>query len=147
MAITPCADVVTLGQTFTISLLTALICNIAVYWKSHSRVDDALDVFPTHGVGGIVATVFTSVFASTGLLAGTHAGFIEFLAAVLGVLIVIVYTLVMSMALYWLTYKMIPMRVSIKNERLGLDATQHDETYGLTGEDEREIKEYFDDRS
>jgi ammonium transporter, Amt family len=147
VAITPCADVVTLGQTFTIALLTALICNIAVYWKSHSRVDDALDVFPTHGVGGIVATVFTSVFASSGLLAGTHAGFMEFLAAVLGVLIVIVYTFVMSMALYWLTNKMIPMRVSIKNERLGLDATQHDETYGLTGEDEREIKEYFDDRS
>lgn len=143
VAITPCADVVTIGQTFTIAVLTTLVCNVAVYWKSHSRVDDALDVFPTHGMGGIVATVFTGIFASSGLIAWTHAGFIEFLASIVGVLIVIGYTFVMSMALYWLTNKMIPMRVSEKNERLGLDASQHDETYGLSGDEEREIEEYF----
>ena len=143
VAITPCADVVTIGQTFTISFLTTLVCNIAVYWKAHSRVDDALDVFPTHGMGGIVATVFTGIFASTGLIAWNHAGFIEFLASVVGVLIVIVYSFIMSLFLYWLTNKMIPMRVSEKNERLGLDASQHDETYGLSGDEEREIEEYF----
>ena len=143
VAITPCADVVTIGQTFTISFLTTLVCNIAVYWKSHSRVDDALDVFPTHGMGGIVATVFTGIFASTGLIAWTRAGFVEFLASVVGVLIVIAYSFVMSLFLYWLTNKMIPMRVSEKNERLGLDASQHDETYGLSGDEEREIEEYF----
>lgn len=41
--------------------------------------------FPTHGMGGIVATVFTGVFAQTGLIAWTHAGFMEFVAAVVGV--------------------------------------------------------------
>ena len=118
------------GQAFTISFLTTLICNVAVYWKAHSRVDDALDVFPTHGVGGIVATVFTGVFAQTGLIAWTRSGFMEFLAAVVGVAIVIIYTFVVSMILYWVTNRMIPMRVSAAGERLGLDASQHDEVYG-----------------
>ena len=131
VAITPCADVVTIGQAFTISFLTTLICNVAVYWKAHSRVDDALDVFPTHGVGGITATVFTGVFAQTGLIAWTHAGFMEFVAAVVGVAIVIAYTFIVSMLLYWVTNRMIPMRVSPESESLGLDASQHDEVYGL----------------
>ena len=129
VAITPCADVVTVGQAFTISFLTTLICNVAVYWKAHSRVDDALDVFPTHGMGGIVATVFTGVFAQTGLIAWTHAGFMEFAAAVVGVAIVIAYTFIVSMGLYWITNRMIPMRVSPESEKLGLDASQHDEVY------------------
>ena len=129
VAITPCADVVTVGQAFTISFLTTLICNVAVYWKAHSRVDDALDVFPTHGVGGIVATIFTGVFAQTGLIAWTQAGFMEFVAAVTGVAIVIAYTFVVSMILYWFTNRMIPMRVSTASENLGLDASQHDEVY------------------
>jgi Amt family ammonium transporter len=130
VAITPCADVVTVGQAFTISFLTTLVCNMAVYWKAHSRVDDALDVFPTHGMGGIVATVFTGVFAQTGLIAWNHAGFMEFAASVVGVAIVIAYTFVVSMALYWITNRMIPMRVSAESEKLGLDASQHDEVYG-----------------
>jgi Amt family ammonium transporter len=46
-----------------------------------------------------------------------------------GVAIVISYTFVVSMFLYWLTNRMIPMRVSPKSENLGLDASQHDETY------------------
>ena len=144
VAITPCADVVTIGQAFTIAFLTTVVCNIAVYWRTHSRVDDALDVFPTHGTGGIVATVFTGIFASSGLISMTQHGVVEFLASIVGVVVVIAYTFVMSMFLYWLTNKMIPMRVSERSERLGLDASQHDETYGLAGEDEREIEEYFD---
>ena len=97
-------------------------------------MDDALDVFPTHGMGGIVATIFTGVFAQTGLIAWTHAGFMEFVAAVVGVAIVIVYTFVVSMLLYWLTNRMIPMRVSSKSEDIGLDVSQHDEIYCPAGD-------------
>ena len=83
-------------------------------------------------VVGLVATIFTGVFAQTGLIAWTHAGFMEFVAAVAGVAIVIAYTFVVSMFLYWLTNRMIPMRVSPESENLGLDASQHDETYAPT---------------
>ena len=54
----------------------------------------------------------------------------EFVAAVVGVAIVIVYTFIVSMLLYWVTNRMIPMRVSPESESLGLDASQHDEVYG-----------------
>ena len=53
VAITPSAGYVTVGQSIFIAFVITLICNIAVYWRSHSNIDDALDVFPTHGTGGI----------------------------------------------------------------------------------------------
>ena len=54
----------------------------------------------------------------------------EFVAAVVGVAIVIAYTFLVSMLLYWVTNRMIPMRVSPASESAGLDASQHDEIYG-----------------
>ena len=57
---------------------------------------------------------------------------VEFVAAVAGVAIVIAYTFIVSMFLYWLTNRMIPMRVSPASEDLGLDASQHDEVYAPT---------------
>ena len=121
VAITPCADVVTTGSSFIIAVLTTTVCNFAVYRTAKSGLDDALDVFPTHGMGGIFATVLTGIFSYTGLI---HGGYIEFLNSILGVLIVVTYTFVVSLVLYWVTNKMIPMRVSLKSERMGLDMSQ-----------------------
>lgn len=53
VAITPSAGYVTVGQSIFIAFVITLICNVAVYWRSRSSIDDALDVFPTHGTGGI----------------------------------------------------------------------------------------------
>ncbi len=141
VAITPCADVVTTGSSFIIAVLTTTVCNFAVYRTAKSGLDDALDVFPTHGMGGIFATVLTGIFSYTGLI---HGGYIEFLNSVLGVLIVVTYTFVVSLVLYWVTNKMIPMRVSLKSERMGLDMSQHDEAYAFSDSAEREIAEYFE---
>ncbi len=49
VAITPSAGYVTVGESIFIALTTTMVCNIAVHWKNHTNVDDALDVFPTHG--------------------------------------------------------------------------------------------------
>lgn len=73
--------------------------------KNHTSVDDALDVFPTHGVGGIIGTVLTGVFVH-GLIDGHWD---VFFIHILAVIIVCVYTFVVTYALYWLTNKMIPM--------------------------------------
>ena len=101
-------------------------------------MDDAFDVFPTHGAGGIVGTILTGVFIKDGLIDGN----VEcFLLHILAVIIVVAYTAVVSYALYWLTNKMIPMRVSEESEQIGLDLSQHDESYGAT-EGERELAEY-----
>ena len=142
VAITPSAGYVTVGQSIFIAFAIAMICNIAVYWRSQSRIDDALDVFPTHGTGGIFGTIFTGIFIQEGLIAGTTEGFIIFLYHLLAVAIVIAYTFAMSYFGYWLIDLMIPMRVSEASERVGLDISQHDERYGLAHVGEREIAEY-----
>lgn len=127
VAITPSAGYVTVGQSIFIALTTTIICNIAVYWKNKTTVDDALDVFPTHGVGGIFGTILTGIFVN-GLVVGNVDVFLIHLAAVVAVG---VYTFMVSYALYWLTNKMIPMRVSARSEAIGLDISQHDEHYGV----------------
>ena len=142
VAITPSAGYVTVGESIFISFVSTLIRNTAVYWRSHSRIDDALDVFPTHGTGGIFGTVLTGIFIQEGLVAGTPDGFVVFLYHLLAVAMVIAYTFVMSYFGYWLIDKFIPMRVSEYSERVGLDYSQHDEHYGLAHVGEREIAEY-----
>ena len=127
VAITPSAGYVTVGQSIFIALTTTIICNIAVYWKNKTTVDDALDVFPTHGVGGIFGTILTGIFVN-GLVVGNVDVFLIHLAAVVAVG---VYTFLVSYALYWLTNKMIPMRVSARSEAIGLDISQHDEHYSV----------------
>lgn len=127
VAITPSAGYVTVGESIMIAFLTTIVCNIAVYWKNKTHVDDALDVFPTHGVGGIFGTILTGVFVD-GLLDGNVR---MFLIHLLAVVVVCGYTFLVSYLLYWLTNKMIPMRVSPESETLGLDKSQHDESYGL----------------
>ena len=137
VAITPSAGYVSVGQSFFISFLTAVICNVACHWSDKSqRLDDALDVFPTHGTGGIVGTLLTGVFIREGLLSGSAAGWEVFLYHVLAVVLVFVYTFLMSMLLYWLVNKLIPMRVSRHSEQVGLDVSQHGETYNFLAADD-----------
>ena len=140
VAITPSAGYVTVGQSIFIAFVTTIICNLAVTWKnSKNTFDDALDVFPTHGVGGIVGTIFTGIFVYE---SQDITYFQSFVNHVLAVFIVFAYTFVVTYALYWLTNKMIPMRVSPESERIGLDRSQHDEEYGV--EIDRELAEYYD---
>lgn len=135
VAITPCAGWVTVGQSIFISFAITICCNLAVTWKSYGRMlDDALDVFPTHGLGGILGTVATGIFAYGFFADGnpdiiSHAEF--FWNHILVLLMVFGYTFVMSYALYWLTNKIIPLRVSRHNEEIGLDLSQHGEEYGV----------------
>ena len=126
VGITPSAGYVTVGESIFIGFITAIVCNIAVYWKSKTSLDDALDVFPVHGVGGILGTILTGIFVD-GLLDGNVTIFLNHIWAVL---IVIVYTFIMSYALYWFTNKIVTMRVSPDGEQLGLDLSQHNEVYG-----------------
>ena len=151
VAITPSAGYVTVGQSIFIAFVITLICNIAVYWRSHSNIDDALDVFPTHGTGGIFGTVLTGIFIQEGLIAGTWDGFVIFLYHLLAIVIVFIYTFAsrgrhnvasLLRAGYKLIDSLIPMRVSAFSEKVGLDFSQHDEHYGLAHIGERELAEY-----
>jgi Amt family ammonium transporter len=127
VAITPAAGFVNLGASIFIGLFASFICNIAISYRSKTSLDDTLDVFPAHGMGGIIGMLLTAVFAQgVGLIYGQYK---TFLFHLLALLIVGAYTFGGSYLLYVLTNKLLPMRVSPKSERLGLDITQHDESY------------------
>lgn len=137
VAITPSAGYVSVGHSLFIAFVATLICNVACHWSDRSgRLDDALDVFPTHGMGGIVGTILTGVFINEGLMAGNMDGVRVFLFHLLAVGIVIVYTFVVSILLYWVVNKLIPMRVSRESECVGLDISQHGESYNFADIDD-----------
>ena len=124
VGITPMAGMVSVGVSFFVGFITALICNIAIHFFSKS-VDDALDVFPTHGIGGIAGSLLTGVFYN-GLLAGnTH----EFFMHIAALIITVTYSFIVSFLLYYIINKFIPFRVSDVNEEIGLDVSQHNESY------------------
>lgn len=131
VAITPAAGYVSVPQSIVVGTVASVISNVAVYWKSRSTIDDTLDVFPCHGVGGMVGMVLTGVFASgVGLLYGhTHV----FLVQLAALAIAAPYAFVGSWLLYRLTDAIIPLRVSERQELIGLDITQHEETVSSRG--------------
>ena len=129
VAITPAAGYVNVGASIFIGLSASIVANIAISYRSRTAVEDTLDVFPAHGMGGITGMVLTGIFAQgVGLFYGEYK---TFLFHLLALVIVSVFTFGGSYLLYRLTDMIIPMRVSPKSERIGLDITQHDESYTL----------------
>jgi ammonium transporter, Amt family len=126
VAITPAAGFVSVGASMFIGLAASVVSNVAVRLRTKSDIDDTLDVFPCHGIGGIAGMLLTAVFAEdVGLVFGQTTTFIHHLYA-LG--IVASFTLLGSYLLYWMTDRLITMRVSVAEETLGLDMSQHGES-------------------
>jgi ammonium transporter, Amt family len=128
VAITPAAGYVSIPSSIFIGTIAAITSNLVVYWKSKSQLDDTLDVFPCHGVGGIVGMVCTAIFATEKWGGFIATGKPDLLIAHLkGLGIVIGFVLVGSFALYALVNILIPIRVKDEQEELGLDLSQHGE--------------------
>ena len=129
VAVTPAAGFITIGQSLFIGMSSAVISNIALYYKNRSELDDTLDVFPCHGIGGISGMLLTAVFAKdVGLWYGESTTMLYHLAA-LG--IVGAYTFGGSYMLYKITAAFAPLRVSAGEEDRGLDLSQHGESLDL----------------
>lgn len=126
VAITPAAGYVDYGPAVFIGFIASVISNYAVHWKSKSDIDDTLDVFPCHGLGGIVGMILTAVFAKNGgLITGSTTLFLYHL---LGLGIVLVFTFGGAYLLLKLTHLISPLRVLPEHEWMGLDMSQHNET-------------------
>lgn len=134
VAITPAAGFVAVPQSIFIGVVAAIISNLAVYYKSKSRLDDALDVFPCHGIGGMVGMLMTGVFATAavnsagpdGLFYG-NPGFLW--TQFKGMIVAIAFSLSMSFLIFKFIGFIVPLRVSEDDEEAGLDASQHNEKY------------------
>jgi len=126
VAITPAAGFVTIGQSAFIGFSAALISNIVMSKMKKSKIDDTLDVFASHGVGGITGMILTSVFANkVGLIYGNHETLILHIIALI---IVVLFVSIGSYLLYYIVNKILPLRVREDQEIKGLDLSQHGES-------------------
>lgn len=135
VAITPAAGFVAIPQSIFIGVIAALVSNVAVYFKQKStKLDDTLDVFPCHGIGGMVGMIMTGIFATKtvngagndGLFYGNAAFFFTQLKAMA---IAVTYSFVVSYIIFKFINFILPLRVSSEDEEVGLDASQHNEKY------------------
>jgi Amt family ammonium transporter len=134
VAITPGAGFVGIPQSIFIGVVAAIISNIAVYYKSKSKLDDTLDVFPCHGLGGIVGMLLTGVFATKAVNSagndGLFYGNAEFFFTQLKAMAIAVgYSFAVSFLIFKFINFILPLRVSLEEEEMGLDSTQHNENY------------------
>jgi Amt family ammonium transporter len=112
------------------------VCFVATqYIKRVLKIDDSLDVFPVHGVGGTLGTLVTGVFASTelgvfkgqGFAPGIHSIGHQFGVQVVGVLATLAYTAVVTFLVFKLVERFTGLRVSREEEIGGLDIALHEE--------------------
>jgi Amt family ammonium transporter len=134
VAITPAAGFVAIPQSIFIGVVAAVISNTAVYYRSKTKLDDTLDVFPCHGIGGIVGMLMTGIFATKAVNAAGNDGwfygnFAFFWTQVKALLIVVPYSFLMSYGIFKFINFILPLRVTQAEEEEGLDFSQHAEKY------------------
>jgi Amt family ammonium transporter len=134
VAITPAAGFVAIPQSVFIGVVAAVISNTAVYWRSKTKLDDTLDVFPCHGIGGMVGMLMTGIFATkTVNSAGADGWFYGnpafFWTQVKALLVVVPFSFGVSFLIFKFINMILPIRVSKTEEEEGLDASQHAEKY------------------
>jgi ammonium transporter, Amt family len=149
VAITPAAGFVGIPHALVIGVVASIISNFLAHYKTKTALDDTLDVFPCHGVGGMVGMLFTGLFASkavnsalategtkgqglfitvkdaiTGANVNDPTLFIKHLVALA---LVSAFAFVMSFVVLKVTDLIFPLRVTEEDEAMGLDLSQHDE--------------------
>ena len=134
--ITPASGFVGPGGALVIGLLAGSVCFAATQVvKRVLKIDDSLDVFPVHGVGGMLGTLMAGVFSATTLGVFSGYGFAEGISSMAGQLKVqavgVVATVVFTAAVTWLVLQvvrlLVGLRVSEEEEVQGLDITLHEE--------------------
>lgn len=132
VAITPGAGFVSLWSSIIIGFLVSPFCYYFIARvKQRLGLDDALDAFGCHGVGGIFGGIMTGIFAdaSVGGKAGLFYGnWHLFLAQIESILFTIIFAGVFSFVIIMLIKLIMPIRVSDHEEALGMDRIEHDET-------------------
>jgi len=129
VVITPSAGFVSIPQSMFFGFIGAIVSNKMVYWKRLKEIDDTLDVFACHGVGGIMGMILTAIFAQGENASLLHGGFSVFGHHMMALVLVSVFTFGGSYLLFKLTNLIIPIRVSEESENMGLDLSQHGERF------------------
>ncbi|MCP5421987.1 MAG: ammonium transporter [Chromatiaceae bacterium] len=134
--ITPASGFVGPGGALVIGLLAGFVCfNATLFIKRVLKIDDSLDVFPVHGVGGMLGTLMAGVFSSTGLGVFSGYGFADGITSMggqlwvqlVGVIATVVFTAVVTFIILKIVGALLGLRVSDEQEIEGLDIVLHEE--------------------
>ncbi|MBK0371105.1 ammonium transporter [Flavobacterium agrisoli] len=128
VAITPAAGFVSVPESMFFGFITAVVSNAIVNASYLKKIDDTLDVFACHGVGGIMGMILTAIFAHGENASLLHGGWIVFAHHMMALVLVSIFTFFGAYLLFKVTNWIIPMRVSEESEHIGLDLSQHDES-------------------
>ena len=133
VAITPAAGFVGIGGALIIGFTVSVICFFMVaYVKTKLGYDDSLDAFGVHGIGGIVGAMLTGVLATPAIQSAysgaAFGNWTQLGAQATATVATLVFSGIGTFLLFKLTDKLVGVRVSDKNEAIGLDETQHGET-------------------
>ncbi len=133
VAVTPAAGFVTVQSAIIIGLLAGIICNVVARMvKGRFNIDDSLDVFACHGIGGLIGIVCTGLFATTAVNSAGQNGLLNggqtlLSAQLTGAVAVAAFSMIMTFIIIKVVDMFRPMRVSAADEAAGLDANQHGE--------------------
>jgi Amt family ammonium transporter len=130
VAITPAAGYVTPMAAIIIGGVAGVLCYSIMLWRQSKAVDESLDAWAIHGMGGLWGALATGIFAAaaingkSGLIEGNVS---QFISQVVGVGAAVVYAFVITYALAVIVDKTLGLRVSEEEEYVGLDISQHGE--------------------
>jgi Amt family ammonium transporter len=133
--ITPASGFVGPAGALVIGLVAGVVCFLATqYIKQKLKIDDSLDVFPVHGVGGIIGTFMAGIFASSSIGIFSGQGYANGNTMVdqlgiqlIGIFSTLIYTAVLTFVLLKVVNLITGLRVSVEEETTGLDIVLHDE--------------------
>ena len=134
--ITPAAGYVGPGGAIVIGLAAGWVCFVATLFVERTlRIDDSLDVFPVHGVGGMLGTILAGVFAATTLGPFSGYGLSDAVSGIggqlgvqfIGLIAVLVYTAVVTWLLLKIIGAVVGLRIGPEEEDIGLDISEHEE--------------------
>lgn len=133
VAITPACGFVTIPQSIFVGTISSVVSNYLAHLRTKTTLDDTLDVFPCHGVGGMMGMLMTGIFASKGVNPAVvdeglaYGTFTLFKNHLIALVVVSVFAFAMSYIILMVTDFIEPLRVSEEDEKVGLDISQHDE--------------------
>ena len=129
VVITPSAGYITIPQSVFFGFVGAIVSNLMVNWKKLKQIDDTLDVFACHGVGGIMGMILTAIFAQGENASLLYGGWTIFAHHMIALVLVSLFTFGGAYILFKLTNFIIPLRVTEESEDIGLDLSQHGEKF------------------
>lgn len=128
VVITPAAGYVSVPQSFIFGFIGAIVSNLLMNAKFLKKIDDTLDVFACHGIGGIMGMILTAIFANKEGASLLHGGWGVFASHMMVLVGVAVFSFAASYLIFFVLNKFVTLRVREEYEEIGLDLSQHGES-------------------